>query len=270
MWEALLPSMISAGANIFGGMTSAAGASANNASNIAMQRETNAMQMQMWHENRDWQTEMANTAYQRQMADMRAAGLNPILAYQKGGGAPMPAATPPSLQAPKGENTQAELGRAMGTAASSALDTFRGVADVQNATANNALIKEQTEKTAAEKNLTNVNAVKAATETDLTKEQIKNMPWLQELLKGQTSAATAAAGASSATAAATSQDARRKEQYGDSFLGGVANTLERIVQRFAPVVRQRMATGSPTAKRASDGGPPLLRDDPNHWMFKPR
>lgn len=38
---------------------------------------------------RDWQTQMANTQYQRAMADMKSAGLNPILAYGGiGGGVP--------------------------------------------------------------------------------------------------------------------------------------------------------------------------------------
>lgn len=62
------------------------------------QAEANRQNVKLWGMTNAWNEHMSSTAYQRAMADMRKAGLNPMLAYQQGG-ASTPTAQAPTVQA---------------------------------------------------------------------------------------------------------------------------------------------------------------------------
>lgn len=111
--------------------------------------------------NREYQTQMSNTAYQRGMADMKQAGLNPILAYQKG-----PASSPTGATA---STSAAPVHDIVGPALSTAMQSRRLNAEVANMVETNENLK-------ATRNLIGAQTAQAAagTANTVADTQLKN------------------------------------------------------------------------------------------------
>ena len=70
----------------------------------AADREANDFSASEAQKQRDWETEMANSTYQRTVTDLKAAGLNPALAMNNGASVPTPSGSVASSVSPNSGN----------------------------------------------------------------------------------------------------------------------------------------------------------------------
>lgn len=114
------------------------GQSEANRTNLQIARETNQQNYDIFQENLQFQERMSNTAYQRSMADMKKAGLNPILAHSQGG-ASSPGGSSAQMQPATMQNPDANQSTAIIGAINTALAVNRQVTEIEH-------IKSQTAK----------------------------------------------------------------------------------------------------------------------------
>lgn len=152
-----------------------AGAAAGAGLDWLTQNDTNAKNKQMMNKQNSWTEKMSNSAHQREVADLRAAGLNPMLAMGGSG-----ASTPNSASA---VYHSADVGRDVGNVVSTALESKRLKKDVELAESQLEMNKQNKQTSEAQMYLASQQGAKTYTESKTAQLNLEALEANKELVK---------------------------------------------------------------------------------------